>query len=532
MKPALLPTRTLLAAALLSSSVAHAETLLRFNFDEGSGNTVSTTNANLTGILARTPSYPTSSTESPSGAPGDRSLRIVDQDGYIALNATNAPALAATDTPITAEAWAFIPVDSEPRNESIVAYGGSWKFGLRSNGTVAFTLYGVIDAEVGAIPPLGTWTHLAAVWQPGVGVTFYIDGSEMGFFEETRPMRAPSNDYLVVGGSSAFTEPVNATLDRVRVHRAALTADQLDSVAASPKPTLATTVVAFSLNESTEPFVNAGSIGGSATHAFNIVRGLLGPRFTADTPSRQSGDTALEFDGNDLVRVDDPNQVLTLVPSEGTTSDFTVQAWVKPGVQPGGQSRSVLLGYFGTGGAFSFSISNDRKVAITTYGFVDMISDAVIPNDGQWHHLAVVHRNGQDMRFYVDGLLGDTRPYTQGLNVRGESHFWIGSEFGGGLPYVGLIDRLQVANTALEPDDLDYLAIPGVNPDAPTVEVGTAVQLSWPATATGFQLQSTTDLNEPRTWTTLNVPLQAIGDKVYALLPTPEQKTFYRLFRP
>src|SRR5690606_5974069 len=106
------------------------------------------------------------------------------------------------------EAWIFIPSDATPRNESIIAYGSSWKFGLRDSAVVAFTLYGVIDAQVGLLPPLDTWTHVAATWEPGVGVTFFHDGVNVGFLEETRPMRAPLNDFLAVGGSSNFTEPV------------------------------------------------------------------------------------------------------------------------------------------------------------------------------------------------------------------------------------------------------------------------------------------------------------------------------------
>jgi hypothetical protein len=521
---------TLVASALVLPTASKAASLFRFEFNEGSGSTVSNTATALTGVLGRAPSFPVSSTESPAGGGSDRSLQIVDPDGFVVLNATNAPALAAVDTPITAEAWVFIPSDAVPRNESIVAYGNSWKFGMLSTGSVGFTLYGVIDADAGVLAPFDTWTHIAAAWEPGVGVTFYLNGVEAGFVEETRAMAAPANSYLAVGGSSALTEPVHASLDRVRVHRALLTAEQLDAVAATPKGPLASTVASFAFNETEAPFVNAGTVGGSAEAAYPLVAALISPQFVTDSPSGKAGDTSLRFDGNDIVRVDDPDQVLTLV-TDGVTSDFTIQAWVKPGTQPAGQARSVLFGHFGAAAALSFSISSDRHVAITTYGIVDMISDAVIPNDGLWHHIAAVHRNGVDMRFYVDGILGDTRPYTQGLNVRTETWAWIGSEFGGGLPYVGLLDRLELLNTALEAKDLDSLAVPGVIPEAPELEIGTAVSIAWPSTVTGFTLQSTTDLNPPQTWAPVTAPGTVIGDKVYVVLPTPEQKTFYRLFR-
>ncbi|MBX3747212.1 MAG: LamG domain-containing protein [Verrucomicrobiae bacterium] len=522
-----------LAVATLGSAIlaAPAQTLFQFDFNEGSGQTVTSAQGPLTGVLGRPPSSPVSVTDTPSGAAGDRALRITDPDGFLLLDATGSEALAATDTPITVEAWIYLPEDAVPRNEAIVSYGNNWKFGLRSSGFIAFTLYGVIDADIGLLPPLGVWTHVAVTWEPGVGVSFYQDGAYFGFLDETRPMRAPSNANLTVGGSSTFTEPVNATLDRVRVHRALLTEDQLDSVPGSPRAPLASTVVSLALNETAAPFANAGTLGGAAVEASPVVLASISPRFVTDTPSGLPGDTALQFDGNDIVRVDDPDSVVTLV-TDGVTSDFTIQAWVKPGTPAAGQARSVLFGKFGVAGAFSFSITSDRRVAITTYGIVDMLSDAAIPNDGLWHHIAVVHRNGQDMRFYVDGILGDTRPYTQGLNLRDQTWFWIGSEFGGGLPYTGLLDRLQLANVALEPADLDFRAIPGVDPDAPELTIGTAVSLAWPATATGFRLQSTTDLNEPRVWTDVAATGTVVGDTYYVLLPTPGQETYYRLIRP
>lgn len=148
-----------------------------------------------------------------------------------------------------------------------------------------------------------------------------------------------------------------------------------------------------------------------------------------------------------------------------------------------------MFGYFGVGGALSFSVTSDRRLFVTTYGILDIPTAASIPNDGLWHHVAVVHQQGVNLRFYVDGLLGDTIAYTSGLNVRGNAFFWIGSEFSGGLPYAGLLDRLQLDNAIIEPDDLDYLAIPGVIPDTPELSIGTAVSVSWPVGGTGFVLQ-------------------------------------------
>lgn len=510
-----------------------AASLFRFDFDEGAGNTVTNTAGTLTGVLGQlvdTPVLPLTNGSTPAGTVGERSLTLADPDGFLVLDGTNAPALSAIDTPITAEAWIFIPEGAIPRYEAIVGYGDTWKLGLTAAGEIAFTLRTVADVSVvGLVPPIGVWTHVATVWEPGVGVTFYVDGVDSGFVAETRGLRAPVTPYLGIGGNGALSEPLNGSIDRVRVHRAVLTADQLDSVAASPKAPLATTIVSLGLNEEAAPYANAGTLGGSGIPAQPVIVANVAPKFVTDSPTGKAGDFALSFDNTDLLRVEDPAQVVSLV-GEGLTGDFTVQVWVKPGAIP--NARAVLFGSFGPGGALSFSLTSDRKIFVTTYGIADIPTQAGFPNDGLWHHLAVVHTAGQNLKFYVDGVLGDTLAYSNGLNTRAETWFWIGSEFAGGLRYVGLMDRLQLATDAVAPKDLDYLAIPGVIPGTPELEIGTAVSVAWPTTGTGFILQSTTDLVEPKTWVNVSASPTVVGEKYYTLLPITETKTFYRLFRP
>jgi Concanavalin A-like lectin/glucanases superfamily len=78
------------------------------------------------------------------------------------------------------------------------------------------------------------------------------------------------------------------------------------------------------------------------------------------------------------------------------------------------QNRSVLFANNGPGGAVTFSISN-RNLFVTLLGIVDQPAKAPIPDDGGWHHVAVVHQNGKELRFYVDGILDDTVAYTGGV---------------------------------------------------------------------------------------------------------------------
>src|SRR5207247_11283298 len=112
-------------------------------------------------------------------------------------------------------------------------------------------------------------------------------------------------------------------------------------------------------------------------------------------------------------------------------------------------------------GALSFSLNTDRTVFVTTLGIADVPSQAAIPDDDAWHHIAVVHENGKEIRFYVDGVLGDTVPYTSGVNfTRTQTLFSLGAEWNGALQYIGSVDRLKVTTGMLAPAQLDSQAVP------------------------------------------------------------------------
>jgi hypothetical protein len=521
-------TGVLAAALMPMAQNIRAETLFKFEFDEKTGTQITSTNAALTGTfggLLNSDSYPVASTDTPSGATTDKALTIVDPSGYLVFNTSSVTNFTDFSKPLTVEAWVKIPETAAARGEGIAGFGNSWKLGFRPDGRLAFTLFGVVDATVDVYPTVGVWTHIAATWEPGVQIKYFVDGAEVATFPETRAMRAAQTPILGVG-SAGTSEPINATIDRVRAHQAILTAEELDAVAASPKPALASTLAAIGFNEGAPPFRSTGMLQTNAVYGQDYILANASPKWSSDAPSKKATDAALEFDGNDRVRVEDPNQVVTL-----GTGDFTIQAWVQFAAQPG--ARSVFFFNNGPGGAISASVTSDRHLFVTTLGIADSRSASVIPDDSLWHHVAMVHRAGQDLRFYVDGILGDTIAYAGGvITTRTDTFFTIGSEGNGGLPYRGSLDRLQLSTEALEPGALDYLAVPGVVPGIPELEIGLAVSVAWPVDATGFLLQSTTNLVEPRVWADVGAAPVAAAEKFNVLLPTPAAKTFYRLVRP
>ncbi|MBX3732458.1 MAG: LamG domain-containing protein [Verrucomicrobiae bacterium] len=516
----------LLAAAATLSTVRAQTTLADFQFNEGTGTTTRSVVNDLVGTLGVSPNpenLPLVIAESPSGAPNDRAVQLLGS-GFLVVNDADGPVLAVADEPLTVEAWVKWDGSDFDQYNGILGYGSSYKLGVDST-QIIWTLFGIVDVYSGLfLPQDDLWHHVAAVYEPGVGVEFHLDGATT-YVEETRSMRAFANNLLSVG-AEGLGNSIVAALDRVRVHKALLTAEELDSVAATPKPVLAATLVAYDFNETAPPFQSATSPSRPAITSEEYFASSTAPVFSPDSPTGSPGDFSMDFtSAGRRVVVPDPNMAISL-----DTGDFTVQAWVKFGPQT---SRAVLFFSNGPGGALSFSIL-DRRVFVTTLGILDQPSTAVIPDDGGWHHIAVVHEAGTEFRFYVDGLLGQTVPYTGGvlIGVRTAEEFFIGSEPTGGLPYVGKLDRLRITNGQVAPEDLDFRVIPGVDPETPELTVRNVVEVAWPSLPAGYVLQSTTDISDPESWTTVpEAPLASEGQfRIY--FPVTLERTFYRLVQP
>jgi len=520
-----LTTAALLAALAAASSASAQTTLAEFQFNEGSGTTTaSRTNvySGTLGLPLNPDAAPIISTASPSGAAGDRCVELTN-GAFLVVDDSATPILANATSPLTMEAWVKRSSASTAVYEGIMGYGGAYKLGL-NNSELIFTLFGVVDVSSGLSLTLDEWHHVAAVWEPGVGVTFYLDGTS-AFTPETGAMGPFLNNYLNLGAERLGT-PITGSIDRLRIHKALLTADQLDSVAATPKAPLADTLVSYPLNEAALPHQNAAATPRPTVSGNVFVSQQMAPTWVTDSPSGRAGDYALEFSGGRRVVVPDPDATLAFNPDDPS---FTIQAWVKFGPQA---ARAVLFFNNAPGGAVSFSVNN-RRVFVTTLGIVDQTSNAVIPDDGGWHHIAVVHQFPTELRFYVDGILGDTVPYTRGvIFTRTQTEFYLGSEPTGGLPYNGKMDRLMVTSGVVAPENLDFRPIPGVDPGAPELSIQTMVEVSWPSLPAGYQLQVTTTPAVPASWTAApGTPFTVDGTyKYYA--PVTAQQQYYRLVKP
>jgi hypothetical protein len=444
---------SLLATAMLSltATVPAATTLLDFEFDEGSGTKVTDQINSLTGTPGDPANPPTFSNDSPSGKAGESAIHF-EAGQYMVVNDLDTRVkLDAANPSFTLQAW--VKIAARPASRQVFFYsngpGGAISFSINNDGTVFVTTLGIADVSSQAvIPDDAAWHHIAVVHENGKEFRFYVDGALGDTVPYTSGVNFTRTQTLFsLGAEWNGALQYIGSLDRLKITSGMLTPEQMDTQAALP-----TALVAFDFNE------------GSGTKVTDSINSLVGtpgdpanpPTFVSEAPSGKTGDSAIHFEAGQYMTVNDLD---TRVKLDKNNPSFTMQAWVKFTGRPA--SRQVFFYSNGPGGALSFSINNDGTVFVTTLGIADVSSQAVIPEDDAWHHIAVVHENGKEFRFYVDGVLGDTVPYTSGVNfTRTQTLFSLGAEWNGALQYIGSVDRLKVFSGILTPGQLDYQAIP------------------------------------------------------------------------
>ncbi len=469
-----------------------SQMILDYQFNEGKGYTAASSVGGATAQVVLGEAYdeslhPQSSSDTPSGKPGDKSVAFGGTGSLMGFTEE----LYDLTRPLTMETWLYIDPDSDKVYEGFLTYGQTIKLGCNDKHYLVFTLSGVVDIVSPILIDYGYWTHVAAVWEPGVGVTFYQDGvqSEEMIAEERLPRAATlestvGKGYRVTLGSEATGNPTWGKLDRARMHYGLLTEAELDSDPANPKPATANTLLFFDISEDAMPYVSKGSSAvvldmdvGEIAAANRVVQ------WSPDNPLNKVGDYSAYFNGTgfgtiskDYVQLnqDDPS--------------FTIETWVKGEPQT---TRRILFSNYGMG-RFSFSINTDYSITATTYAVDDWHSTAKIPQDGKWHHIAfTLNKPAGMMYFFVDGALWEQRanPGTVNFSPENTESAYLGRESSGGY-YVGYMDRFRLHKGALDPSKLDYYNVAQAEPPViesvtiPMVEAGKSAVLSVEASGT------------------------------------------------
>ena len=441
-----------LAAALVSfaTTASAATALIDFQFDEGSGTTVTDRINSLSGSPGAPANPPTFVTDSPSAKAGDSAIPFEPGQYMVVNDPDTRMKFNPADADFTLQAW--VKFSGNPTGRQVFFYsngpGGAVSFSVNTDRTVFVTTLGIADVpSQAAIPDDDAWHHIAVVHEAGLELRFYVDGVLGDTVAYDRGVNFTRTQTLFsIGAEWNGALQYTGSVDRLKASSGILTPEELDS-----QKVLPVTLVSFEFNE--------GS-GNTITDTINSLTGSPGapanpPTFQADSPSAQPGDSSIHFEAGQYMIVNDPD---TRVRFDTNDASFTLQAWVKCATPAG---RQVFFYSNGPGGAVSFSVNNNRTVFVTTLGIADVPSQAAIPDDGDWHHIAVVHEPGLELRFYVDGVLGDTVPYDRGVNFsRTQRLFSIGAEWNGALQYIGSVDRLKISSGMLLPSQLDSQKIP------------------------------------------------------------------------
>ncbi len=518
----------------------------------------------LTGRLGFPFSTPRS-VPGPSGLAGDLAVAL-DGSGGLAADDSAAAVLNILTPPLTLECWVLSTNDLQiGRHRAFISYGipggppreglvrGGYNLGLAPSGELRFTMFAVVDVLSGVPFPFdGQWHHVAASYSVADGVRFFLDGVEVALVPETRDIVPPGSRHLDIGAFFTGLGRFDGAIDRVRISKAALTSDLLDSVAGTVKPVGNDTAVFYNFNEANPPYQGQGQApAGVAVSTAEWVTNhpprigasaggpkasTAGPGVVTNTPSGAAADRALQFGGTDfsidMAFVPDPNDVLNL------NGDWTLEAWVNiPSLTDGDRDVIFYYGHPGHGYSLSVNYAAGNMLQVTTLGIADMPSDTAVVQFDVWQHLAVVHRNGQSITYFINGQEAGTRSYAGGTRLATTNKvFYIGAEWDGGLAFSGLIDRVRISNTALAANQLDSDPLNPAVVDTPVrLAVGLSQSnftLSWPdAGSSGYLLEFINTLPgtvwspEPAT------PVVAAGQKT-VIVSNPVSTRFYRLRRP
>ncbi len=223
--------------------------------------------------------------------------------------------------------------------------------------------------------------------------------------------------------------------------------------------------------------------------------------------------------------------------------DFTIEAWIRrenasaASVGPHG-GEIFSYGYQGYG----LGIEDDGSLFLTKVGINDVTLPRVV-TDTSFHHIAVT-KAGAKVIFYVDGRAYPMPPYhttyefssPPAIGTRGD---YLLNSFMGTIDEVALYDRplraAEIKSICDAGSAGKCVRIASKEPLsgvlAPSLSItiaGDEIVLSWPAAASNFQLESSSDLSG-NDWSTEPGLIVQKGTNLTVALPIASVSHFYRL---
>jgi hypothetical protein len=436
-----------------SSSSVDGSLIARYNFEEGTGSTVSDAVGNNDGTTSGGFAWV-------EGKCGNYAGSFNGTDSFVEINDSN----DFTNTGFSMSAW-IKPNDISVNYQSVFSHYSdgtgadqSWLFVVRGpEDTVSFTVYDSSENFIGRTAPtssltLGEWSHIAATWDgtnSSGGIKVYVDGVqvddtnlEFGSFgginnsaEQVRVGAARNN------GSNAYF--FDGSIDDVRYYNKELSVSEInevknncpDLVSSSSSIDSSSSSSSEGNSESSSSSEGISSESSSSSPEDNILAKYTfeeGSGATLEDTSGNNRDGTVSgmtweagrcgtysgsFNGtSDNVSITD-SDVLGLV----NTSRATITAWVKR--DSTGNKDHIFNKYNGLVGEYSFALSlrDDDVFEAVFYdngGVTDRVGQRSIAtiNSGQWYHLAAT-LSGTTVKLYIDGSLASSTSINNGSFV-------------------------------------------------------------------------------------------------------------------
>jgi len=299
----------------------------------------------------------------------------------------------------------------------------------------------VLNFQAATSVPAGVWTHVVATVS-GNAASIYINGSLDA--TATRSGAPGTNaDPLMIGYGQLHTY-LPGYVDEVAVYGHALTAQQVRAhfdARIPPSATYGPTIVRDGANayyrfndaSSANGLPAADSADGNpATYRGNVALGLGAPCFLGDPSARFNGSTSyLEL----------PPAAFGSYPTGGNTNGYSLsfETWFQTignGVILGQTNAGTTPGIGGaTGWVPAIYVDTTGRIRSSLFwhnGTGNQIVSPTAYNDGAWHHLVCVYRNGTEL-LYLDGTLIGQQTFNE-FGYSGAYSYYLGTGYASTWP--------------------------------------------------------------------------------------------------
>jgi len=349
---------------------------------------------------------------------------------------------------ITVEAWVYpksflTHISNQHRifNKMVFPNAG-WYFYALNSGQLLFNTYdGTIHAAQGPSNlSTGQWYHIVGV-SDGTNNRVYING--VSGTPVSSGTLTNSTFYLSINGFGTQDYSFDGLIDEVRIYNRALSAEEIRYHYNRGAP-----VAQWKLEEGEGQTVfdstennNDGTLGATTATSTDDpvwIQGKYG--------------SALSFDGvNDYVRVVNSASLQLSV--------FTVEAWVKPGIQSFSYADVVSKRTPNDWTLEQFTVASKKFqwIVLSTTAYFSVLALNQY-TEGIWYHLVGTF-NGTTLNFFINGVSQGTAQFT-GTRPALTADVFIGSQLGTDQYFNGLIDDVRIYNYARTPVQIlqDYNA--------------------------------------------------------------------------